>query len=159
MADQQRNRREVAWRMFAREYNASTVIMKGDEDMSPSYVLSPLGAKANRVFLSGVITEVENKGSENEPFWTVRITDPTGIFYLSAGQYQPEAAKKTAVTPCPSQHNRQNQTGTVFRWGQGVANRAAISAPRTPPGKCLHLGLGKAARDWTPTAAYCSDPR
>ncbi len=102
MAEQQRNKREVAWRVFAREYNASTQVLRKDEDMSPSYVLTPLGALANRLFIAGVLTEKENNGTENDPFWRVRITDPTGVFYISAGQYQPEAAKAITNLRAPS---------------------------------------------------------
>ena len=29
---------------------------------------------------------------DEEPMWRARVSDPTGVFYLSAGQYQPEAA-------------------------------------------------------------------
>ncbi|MCK4614177.1 MAG: hypothetical protein KAU14_05175 [Thermoplasmata archaeon] len=102
MADQTRNRREVAWRIFAREYNASRYVIKKEEEMAPSYVISPLGAMANRVYISGVVTEVENIGTDNEPFWRVRVTDPTGVFYLSAGQYQPEASKTISKLKVPS---------------------------------------------------------
>ena len=102
MAEPIRNRREVAWRIFAREYNASRHVLKREEEMAPSYVVSPLGAMANRVFVAGVVTEIDNAGSDNDPFWKVRITDPTGVFYLSAGQYQPEAAKIIAKLTVPS---------------------------------------------------------
>lgn len=102
MVDQSRNKREVAWRIFAREYNASRHVIKKDEEMSPSYVVSPLGSLANRVFIAGVVTEIQNAGSDNDPFWRVRVTDPTGVFYLSAGQYQPEAAKTIAKLKIPS---------------------------------------------------------
>jgi uncharacterized protein len=102
MAEQARNRREVAWRVFAREYNASKFVFKKEEEMSPSYILSPLGTMANRVFVAGVVTEIENMGSDNDPFWKVRVTDPTGVFYLSAGQYQPEAAKTISKLSVPS---------------------------------------------------------
>lgn len=102
MVESMRNRREVAWRIFAREYNASRHVLKREEEMAPSYVVSPLGAMANRVFVAGVVTEIDNAGSDNDPFWKVRITDPTGVFYLSAGQYQPEAAKIIAKLTVPS---------------------------------------------------------
>ena len=102
MAEQYKNRREVAWRVFAREYNASKEVIKREEEMAPSYVLTPLGAMANRVFISGVVTEIENSGSDTDPFWKVRVTDPTGVFYLSAGQYQPEAAKIIAKLKVPT---------------------------------------------------------
>jgi RPA family protein len=84
--------REVAWRIFAGEFNASTLEIKGEGDRSPSYVVTPLGAMVNRMFVVGVLTDSENIGTEDEPLWRGRISDPTGIFYISAGQYQPEAA-------------------------------------------------------------------
>jgi RPA family protein len=102
MTEPKRNRREVAWRIFAREYNASRHVINKDEEMSPSYVISPLGAFANRVFIAGVVTDIENAGSDNEPFWKVRISDPTGVFYLSAGQYQPEAVLAISKLRIPS---------------------------------------------------------
>ena len=42
-------KRETAWRVFAGEFNDSTVEIKGQGEMSPSYVVTPLGAKINRV--------------------------------------------------------------------------------------------------------------
>lgn len=82
--------REVAWRVFAGEFSSSRVEIKGEGEKMPSYVVSPLGAMMNRVFVVGVLTDIENIGT-NEPFWRARISDPTGTFYLSSGQYQPEA--------------------------------------------------------------------
>lgn len=84
--------REVAWRVFAGEYNASTLEYSDDGDMVPSYVITPLGAKINRLFVVGVLTDVENVGSDIEPLWRARVSDPTGVFYISSGQYQPEAS-------------------------------------------------------------------
>lgn len=84
--------REVAWRIFAGEFNASTLEIKGEGDRAPSYVVTPLGAMVNRMFVVGVLTDSENIGTEDEPLWRGRISDPSGIFYVSAGQYQPEAA-------------------------------------------------------------------
>lgn len=85
--------REVAWRIFAGEYNSSIHVETGSGERAPSYVVTPLGAKVNRLFVVGVVTDVENIGSEAEPMWRARLADPTGVFYISAGQYQPEAAQ------------------------------------------------------------------
>jgi RPA family protein len=85
--------REVAWRIFAGEYNSSIHVETGTGERAPSYVVTPLGAKVNRLFVVGVVTDVENIGSEAEPMWRARLADPTGVFYISAGQYQPEAAQ------------------------------------------------------------------
>ena len=84
--------REVAWRLFASEYNDATLEMDGGGERAPSYVVTPLGAKVNRIFVVGVITDVENVGSDNQPMWRARVSDPTGTFHIYAGQYQPEAA-------------------------------------------------------------------
>jgi RPA family protein len=95
-------RRETAWRLFAAEYNDSTLEEVGTEERSPTYLITPLGAKVNRLFVVGVITENENVGSEEEPVWRARLSDPTGVFYMSAGQYQPEAAQVLANIKPPA---------------------------------------------------------
>jgi RPA family protein len=77
--------REVGWRIFAGEFNDSTHVLSSDEERSPSYLISPLGAKINRVFAVGVITDLENLGSPTEPLWRARLRDPTGTFFISAG--------------------------------------------------------------------------
>ncbi len=82
--------REVAWRVFASEFNESTLEIEGTEERAPTYLVTPLGAKINRVYTVGVLTEKENKGDPEEPMWRARVTDPTGTFFVSAGQYQPE---------------------------------------------------------------------
>ena len=85
--------REVAWRVFADEFNSASIEMRDEGEYAPAYVLTPLGALVNRVYAVGVLTEVENIGTEDEPLYRARLQDPTGVFYVSAGQYQPEAAK------------------------------------------------------------------
>ncbi|HEX9340100.1 MAG TPA: hypothetical protein VF992_02875 [Thermoplasmata archaeon] len=84
--------REVAWRLFASEYNDANLEAEGGGDRAPSYVVTPLGAKVNRIFVVGVITDVENVGTDMQPMWRARVSDPTGTFNVYAGQYQPEAA-------------------------------------------------------------------
>lgn len=84
--------REVAWRLFAGEYNDANLEVNGGGERSPSYLVTPLGARVNRLFVVGVITDVENVGTDVQPMWRARVADPTGTFHLYAGQYQPEAA-------------------------------------------------------------------
>ena len=84
--------REIARRVFAREFNDATYAFKESEDeLAPNYTLLPTGERANRVFFVGTITETEDVGSDSE-YWQGRVVDPTGPFYVYAGQYQPEAA-------------------------------------------------------------------
>ncbi len=93
--------REVAHRIFAAEFRESNLQAKeGHDQYSPSYLLTPTGAKCNRVFIVGTLTEKDDVGTDNE-FWRGRIVDPTGAFFVTAGQYQPEAAQVLAKTMPP----------------------------------------------------------
>ncbi len=94
--------RETAWRLFPGELNSSTLERRGTDEKSPAYVLTPLGTTVNRVMIAGVLTDIENKGSESEPLWNGRINDPTGNYYISVGRYQPEAAAVMATLETPS---------------------------------------------------------
>lgn len=94
--------REVAQRAFAREFNDATYTFReSDDDRAPVYALLPTGAKANRVFVVGTLTETEDVGSEDE-YWQGRIVDPTGTVFVYAGQYQPEAAGMLRETEPPA---------------------------------------------------------
>jgi len=84
--------REVARRVFAREFNdASYTFKESEEERAPVYLLLPTGERANRVFVVGTLTETEDVGDDSE-YWRGRVVDPTGTFFVYAGQYQPEAA-------------------------------------------------------------------
>ena len=86
--------REVARRVFATEFNdASYTFKESDDERAPVYLLLPTGESANRVFFVGTLTEKEDVGEDDE-YWRGRIVDPTGTFFVYAGQYQPEAASK-----------------------------------------------------------------
>ncbi|MFA4956027.1 MAG: DNA-binding protein [Candidatus Methanoperedens sp.] len=94
--------REVAHRVFAAELKESNLQTKEgqDEQFPKQFLLTPTGAKCNRVFIVGTLTETENVGTDTD-FWRGRIVDPTGAFYVTAGQYQPEAAQVLAKTAPP----------------------------------------------------------
>ncbi len=83
--------REVAWRVFAWEFNRSNMHISEGDERAPNYIITPTGVKCNRLFIVGVVTEVENIGKDNT-LWRGRVADPTGVFTVYAGQYQPEAA-------------------------------------------------------------------
>lgn len=84
--------RELAQRVFASEFNdAGYTFKESDDERAPLYALLPTGARANRVFIVGTLTEKSDVGEDSE-YWQGRIVDPTGTFFVYAGQYQPEAA-------------------------------------------------------------------
>ncbi|WP_094227324.1 RPA family protein [Methanolobus psychrotolerans] len=104
--------REVAHRMFAQEFNDSRFhlysksSMSGGQDVySPNFLISPTGLKVNRIFVVGVVTEVERlsdqQGNEKE-LLRARISDPTGAFTVYAGSYQPEASVFLSTLKVPS---------------------------------------------------------
>ena len=94
-------KRETAWRVFAGEYNDSTVEIKGNGEMSPSYVVTPLGAKINRLFIIGVLTDTENISEQGE-LLRAHVSDPTGVFTLYSGQYQQDATDALSNIEVPA---------------------------------------------------------
>ncbi|HDR72304.1 MAG TPA: nucleic acid-binding protein [Methanoculleus sp.] len=88
--------REPALRVFAAELRESRIQFKeGEDEKSPSYVLLPTGERCNRIFLCGQMTQKEKRGEQNK-FYTVRVQDPTGTFFINAGSYQPDAMQQIA---------------------------------------------------------------
>jgi len=94
--------REVARRVFANEFNdAGYTFKESDDERAPVYLLLPTGASANRVFFIGTLTERDDVGEDSE-YWRGRIVDPTGTFFVYAGQYQPEAASTLRALEPPA---------------------------------------------------------
>ena len=96
------NAREVSWRVFAEEFSSSSMEHSGEGEKPVSYIVTPLGARVNRMLVVGVATEIEDVGEEGRPRYRARIADQTGEFYISAGEYQPEAAAALAKISPPA---------------------------------------------------------
>jgi len=87
--------REVARRVFAEELRDSNYAFRegeGENQYAPQYILIPTGARCNRVFMVGTLTEKDDIGTDTEN-WKGRLVDPTGSILIYAGQYQLEAAQ------------------------------------------------------------------
>ncbi len=85
--------RMKAARLFAAELKATAIeVPKKGEQYESQLYLTQTGLKASRVMVVGTATEIENIGSDSS-FYRMRVSDPTGVFFVTAGQYQPEAAK------------------------------------------------------------------
>lgn len=116
--------RQVAKRAFATEINDATHVFKqSDEDRAPNFALLPSGEIANRYFIVGTVTEVNDVGDDDE-YWQARIVDPTGTVFVYAGQYQPQAATflsgleppaYVAVTAKPSTFESEGETYISLR--------------------------------------------
>jgi RPA family protein len=94
--------REVAKRVFAEELRSSDLIFReSDDQYAPQYLLTPTGARCNRLFIVGTLTERDQIGEDTE-YWRGRVVDPTGSVLVYAGQYQPEAAQVLANVEPPA---------------------------------------------------------
>jgi len=80
-------RREIAKRVFAFELLKSTHTLEED---GIRYLLTPTGAKVNRIFMIGVLLDKEETEPESG-FWRFRLNDLTATIYGFAGKYQQEA--------------------------------------------------------------------
>ncbi len=94
-------KREQAWRIFSSEYNDSKIEIKGEGEMIPSYIITPIGAKINRLFIVGVLTDVE-KVLESGDFVRAHVSDPTGVFTLYSGQYQQDVTDELTNIEVPA---------------------------------------------------------
>ncbi|UCH88544.1 MAG: hypothetical protein JSV49_09835 [Thermoplasmata archaeon] len=95
-------KREPAWRILSGELNLAKLMLKSTNSRDPSYALTPLGAMINRVFIVGEAIGKDDFGDDNRTFFRIKLSDPTGIFYLSVGQYQPAALNFIQSLEMPS---------------------------------------------------------
>ncbi len=94
--------REPAWRVTARELESSLEEERGEGDRAASYLLSPFGARMNRVLVTGTLSPAEAIGrDETQPFWRARLTDPTSSVAVTAGTFQPRAMSALRSTSTP----------------------------------------------------------
>lgn len=122
--------REVAHRLFAAEYDHATYsYSESDEERAPNYVVTPTGARVNRLFAVGVLTEV---GQAGETMLRARVADPTGAFVIYAGQYQPDAMAflDNAEPPAFVAVTGKARTFSTRRLGSGVHIRPTGRDPR-----------------------------
>ncbi len=88
-------RREVAKRVFSKEFNASRFKVGGEGEKEAIYVLTPLGLRCNRLFIVGVLLEKDEVKPDSD-MWRIRISDPTGSFLGFVSKFQPEALDSLA---------------------------------------------------------------
>jgi uncharacterized protein len=84
--------REPAWRVTTRELESSLEEERGTGERAAGYLLSPFGARMNRVLVTGTLSPAEPIGrEETQTFWRARLSDPTGAVAVTAGSFQPRA--------------------------------------------------------------------
>ncbi len=94
--------REPAWRVSARELETSLEEERGSGERAAGYVLSPFGARMNRVLVAGTLSPAEAIGrDEAQTFWRARLSDPTGVVAVTAGSFQPRAMAQLRAVHSP----------------------------------------------------------
>ncbi len=133
MTEREFREREVAWRVFAHEFNSSRVEQRGGTEGTRSYLLSPLGATMNRVLLTGHLLGVEKAGQET-PLLRTRLEDPTGQVTLTAGTYNPRALSFLSQPHPPLEVSVIGKTHLFVsdRGQQYLSVRAETFAPLDP---------------------------
>lgn len=140
--------REVARRIFAQEFRESNLSFKdGDDQYAPQYLLTPTGAKVNRIFIVGTLIEKEDIGTDSE-YWRGRVTDPTGSFLIYAGQYQPEAAQVLAECETPA------FVAVVGKPSTYTTNEGDVLTSVRP--ESLHIVDGQTRDMWVVETAKCT---
>lgn len=88
MADNSQYTREEAKRVLVAELLAADATVKpGGDERSPTYLVLPSGGTANRVFLVGALTNVEET---EDGAYNIQINGPTGTIRAYCGQYSPQ---------------------------------------------------------------------
>ncbi len=90
MSERQRSRRQPALRMFAREYYEASLMEQGSGEYDPSFVITKLGARVNRMLVAGLLERMERRETENGTMYHGSLRDPTGLHMFSVGSFQPE---------------------------------------------------------------------
>ncbi len=94
--------REVAWRVTAQEILSALQEERGTGERAATYLLSPYGARMNRVLIVGSLSAPESIGRDPaQPFWRARLTDPTATVVVTAGGFQPRAMAQLRAGSAP----------------------------------------------------------
>ena len=90
--------RQPAWFMLASEFGESTLNEKGSGEFDPTFVITKLGAKVNRVILSGLVERLELRETSNgSQMYQGQIRDPSGLYYFSVGEYATESMREFVI--------------------------------------------------------------
>ena len=82
--------RQSAVRLFAQEYRDASLTEEGSGEYDPSFVITKIGAKINRVLVCGVIDRMERREGDSGPNYSGYVRDPTGSYLFSVASFQPE---------------------------------------------------------------------
>lgn len=91
-------KRQSAIHMFASEYGESTLSEKGSGEFDPSFVITKLGSRVNRVIVAGLLERIEGRDVANgSVIYQGQLRDPSGINYFSVGDYVSDSVKEMTI--------------------------------------------------------------
>ncbi len=94
-----RAKRQPAWHMLASEFSEATLNEKGSGEYDPSFVITKLGAKVNRVVVAGLLERLEVRETSNgSTLYQGQMRDPSGLHYFSVGDYASESMRELTLT-------------------------------------------------------------
>ena len=87
--------RQPAHLLLAAEFGSATLHEKGSGEYDPSFVITKLGAKVNRVVAAGLLERLEQRETSNgSTLFQGQLRDPTGLHYFSVGDYNYEMMRE-----------------------------------------------------------------
>ena len=94
-----RVRRQPAWHMLASEFSEASLNEKGSGEYDPSFVITKLGAKVNRVIVAGLLERLEVRETSNgSTLYQGQMRDPSGLHYFSVGDYASESMRELTLS-------------------------------------------------------------
>ena len=91
-------KRQPAVHMFASEYGESTLSEKGSGEFDPSFVVTKIGSRVNRVVVAGLLERIEGRDVANgSVIYQGQLRDPSGINYFSVGDYVSDSVKDLTI--------------------------------------------------------------
>ena len=93
-----RVKRQSAVHIFASEYGESTLSEKGSGEFDPSFVITKLGSRVNRVIVAGLLERIEGRDVSNgSVIYQGQLRDPSGVNYFSVGDYVSDSVKELTI--------------------------------------------------------------
>lgn len=93
-----RVKRQSAIHIFASEYGESTLSEKGSGEFDPSFVITKLGTRINRVIVAGLLERIEGRDvSTGSVIYQGQLRDPSGVNYFSVGDYVSDSVKELTI--------------------------------------------------------------
>lgn len=99
MQSSRRAKRQPAWHMLASEFSEASLNEKGSGEYDPSFVITKLGAKVNRVVVAGLLERLEVRETSNgSTLYQGQMRDPSGLHYFSVGDYASESMRELTLS-------------------------------------------------------------